>query len=79
MAQLARLIDLYAIVVFIRIILSWFPISRGSPMETVYSVLYNVTEPVLGPVRRALPPMGGFDLSPMIVIIGLELLANAVR
>jgi YggT family protein len=71
-----NLLQVYIFIVFGRIVLSWFPISRGSPMESVYSFLYSVTEPVLGPVRRALPPLGGLDLSPMVVIIGLELLAS---
>jgi YggT family protein len=72
---LANLVRIYSYVIIGRILLSWFPISRGGPMETVYSVLYNVTEPVLGPVRRAIPPFGGLDLSPIVVLIGLQLLA----
>jgi YggT family protein len=75
---LYQLISIYTFLIFGRIILSWFPVSRGSPMESVYSFLYTVTEPVLGPVRRALPPMGGFDLSPIVVIVGLQLLGNAL-
>jgi YggT family protein len=75
---LYRIIEIYTLVIFGRVIFSWFPISRGSPMESVYSFLYAVTEPVLGPVRRALPPLGGFDLSPLIVIFGLQLLGQAL-
>lgn len=76
--MLSTLIYIYSLLIFGRIILSWFPISRGSPMESVYSGLYAVTEPVLGPVRRALPPLGGFDLSPIVVIFGLQLLGSLV-
>jgi YggT family protein len=47
-------------------------------MESIYSGLYTVTEPVLGPVRRALPPLGGFDLSPIVVIFGLQLLSRVI-
>jgi YggT family protein len=75
---LYRLIEIYILLVIGRVLLSWFPISRGSPMETVYSFFYTVTEPVLGPVRRALPPLGGFDLSPLVVIFGLQLLGQAL-
>ena len=75
-----QLIQLFTYALFGRIILSWFPISPGSPLATVFSVLYTITEPVLGPVRRALPPMAiggmGFDFSPIIVIIGLRILGN---
>ncbi|MGH9151809.1 MAG: YggT family protein [Acidimicrobiales bacterium] len=72
------LLNLYLLAVFARIILSWFPISPDSAMAPVFSFLYNVTEPVLGPVRRLLPPVGmggmGLDLSPIIVVLGAQLL-----
>lgn len=73
-----NLIRLYSFLIFARIILSWFPISRGGAMESIYSALYTVTEPVLGPVRRAMPPLGGFDLSPIVVIFGLQLLGSVI-
>ena len=78
MASLARLIDLYVLLIFGRILLSWFPISRGGAMETIYNLLYTVTEPVLGPLRRTIPPLGAIDLSPLVAIIGLQLLASAI-
>jgi YggT family protein len=77
-----RLLDAYLIVVFARIILSWFPISPNSGMATVYGFLYSITEPVLGPVRRLIPPMGvggmGLDLSPLIVFFGIEILRSFI-
>ena len=67
----------YLIAIFARIILSWFPISEDSPFASIFSFLYAITEPVLGPIRRLLPPMGmggmGLDLSPIIVIFGMQL------
>ncbi len=78
MSSLARLVDLYGLLIFGRVILSWFPISRGGAMESIYNVLYSVTEPVLGPVRRSLPAMGGFDISPIVVILGLRLLGSVL-
>lgn len=69
---------LYLIALFARIILSWFPISPDSPFATIFGFLYTITEPVLGPIRRMLPPMGvggmALDLSPIIVIFGFQLL-----
>ncbi|MDQ3573632.1 MAG: YggT family protein [Actinomycetota bacterium] len=66
----------YVFVLFGRIILSWFPVSPGTPMASVFSVLYTLTEPVLGPLRRVLPPVGmggmGLDLSPMIVSVAIQ-------
>jgi len=37
-----------------------------------------MTEPVLGPIRRKLPPMGGLDLSPMLLLIVLQVVAKAL-
>ncbi|HVM06593.1 MAG TPA: YggT family protein [Acidimicrobiales bacterium] len=72
------LLSLYLVAIFGRIVLSWFPISPDSPMAPVFSFLYNITEPVLGPIRRLLPPIGvggmGLDLSPIIVVFGAQLL-----
>jgi YggT family protein len=78
MSLIAYLINLYVLAIFARAILSFFPISHGSPIAGVASLLYRITEPVLAPVRRALPPMGGLDLSPLVVIIGLQLAARVL-
>jgi YggT family protein len=77
-----RLLDAYLILLFGRIILSWFPIESGSVMASVFGFLYAVTEPVLGPIRRVIPPMGmggmGFDFSPLIVILVVSLLRSVI-
>jgi uncharacterized protein YggT (Ycf19 family) len=77
-ALLKSLISIFYIVLFGRVILSWFPISPGSPFASVYRVLYQITEPVLGPIRRMLPPMGGFDFSPIIVILLLGVIQRSL-
>ena len=45
-------------------------------MASVQMWLYKMTEPVLAPIRRTLPPMGGLDLSPMLLLIALQFLAS---
>ena len=75
---LAVVLRLYVYALFGRIILSWFPIRPGSPWVGIYSLLYSITEPVLGPIRRVLPSFGGLDFSPMIVIFGLSILGPAL-
>lgn len=74
MYLLAQIANLFVYALIARAILSFFPISYGSPMAAVASFLFKVTEPVLAPVRRVLPPMGGLDLSPLVVIIGIQIL-----
>ena len=77
-----RLLDAYLIVMFARIILSWFPINPGSGLASVYGFLYSITEPVLGPIRRVIPPLGmggmGLDLSPLVVFFGISILRSAI-
>jgi len=79
---LCQLLQLYVIVVIARIILSWFPVSPGSGLSTVFSVLYALTEPVLGPLRRMIPPLmiggRGIDLSPIILFFGSQILQSAI-
>lgn len=79
---LCRLVNIYLLMMFGRIILSWFPLSPGSALASVYGFLYSITEPVLGPVRRIMPPLSfggaGLDLSPIIVVFGVRLLAGAL-
>lgn len=75
---ISALLQLYIVVIFVRVILSWFPISPDSPLAVVYRFVYALTEPVLGPIRRVMPGVGvggmGLDLSPIIVLLGLQLI-----
>ena len=79
---ICRLLQAYLIIMFARIIMSWFPINAGSGLATVYGFLYSITEPVLGPIRRVIPPLGaggmGIDLSPIIVFFGITILQGAI-
>lgn len=73
-------LTLFEFAVLGRIILSWIPIRPGSPLAPVGEFIYRITEPVLGPLRRAIPPvrMGAMalDLSPMIVFFGIQLIGR---
>jgi YggT family protein len=75
-------LDLYVLILFAAIIMSWFPLEPGSAMAGVYGFLLRLTEPVLGPIRRTIPAVriGGFglDLSPFIVIIGIRIIRALV-
>ena len=67
-------IDLYIWVVIISAILSWLVAfnvvnSYNKLIATVGEVLYRLTEPVLRPIRRILPTLGGVDLSPIVLIL----------
>lgn len=77
-AIICQLLNLFVIAIFVRVILSWFPLAPGGAMSSLYSALYTVTEPVLGPIRRLLPSVGMLDLSPIVVIILVQILCSAI-
>ncbi len=69
------LVNIYIFLIVARAVLSWFPLRSGTPIYTLYTYIYDVTEPYLRLFRRILPPVrmgnAALDLSP---IIGLVLL-----
>ena len=69
---------LYAliVVVLIRVAFSWV---SPYPTNAVSRFAWRLTEPVLGPVRRLLPPVSGIDLSPLVVTLGAYFLIAALR
>ena len=70
------LINIYFFALLAMIILSW--IAPGSNHPAIY-LLYQITEPVMAPFRRLLPPMGGLDLSPILVFILINVIQIALR
>jgi len=79
---ICSLLYFYLIAVFARILLSWFPLNPDGFMATVAGFLYLITDPVLGPLRRAIPAVRlgsvALDLSPIIVIIGIQVLSGLI-
>lgn len=57
------------ILLFARIILSWVRPDPYSQFYEVYRFIFNITEPLLAPIRRILPPTGGIDFSPLILFL----------
>jgi YggT family protein len=71
-AELLKLIIyIFMIAVFIQVILSWVSPGAYNPATVM---LYQLTEPLLRPARRVIQPVGGMDLSPLLVFIVLQLL-----
>ena len=69
MRLIVRLLDLYSLVVLASVILSWVPMDPRNPVVTLVS---SLVEPVLAPIRRVLPVIGGFDFSPMVLLFALQ-------
>lgn len=74
-------LQLFVILIFVRIILSWFPASEGLFM-TVQRLTFTATEWALGPLRRVLPPVrlgaAAMDLSPIVLLIGIQVLKSVI-
>jgi YggT family protein len=70
------LVQIYFFALLAMIILSW--IAPGSANPAVF-LLYQITEPVMAPVRRVLPPMGGLDFSPILVFVLINVVQIVLR
>ena len=69
------LLAVYTLLIFIRIVFSWAMLSYSN---RVMRFLVNTTEPLLGPLRRIIPPLGMFDISPFVAFIILWLFQAAI-
>lgn len=70
-------LNVYFFAILIRVILSWF-MPYGIHQNPAGSLLVSLTEPLLRPARRLIPPIGGLDLSPIAVIVVLQLMQLAL-
>ncbi len=82
MGLLCQLIQLYVLVVFARIILSFFQVPRDHPVGRVETALAAVVDPLLRPIRRVIPPARfggmGIDFSPLVLVVVLSLVASGL-
>lgn len=81
---LIQIINLYFYIVLAAVILSWLTMFNIiNPRQRLVSIiqrfLYQATEPVLAPIRRVVPQLGGIDVSPVVLILGLMLVQNLIQ
>jgi YggT family protein len=72
--SLANFLNIYLLLIFVRILLTWFP--TVSWMNQVEAFLSPITDPYLNIFRSFIPPLGGLDISPILAIIVLNLVAS---
>ncbi len=70
--------QIYVIILIARAISSWFPLSPNSGFVPVVRFLHAVTEPVLAPFRKVIPPAGMFDLSFIVAILVIQILVQVI-
>jgi YggT family protein len=66
----------FMIVLFVRVVFSWV---SPYPTNAVSRFAFRVTEPVLAPVRRRIPPVSGLDLSPIVIWLAVIFITAALR
>lgn len=71
---LAQAIQLYIFVLLARILITWIP--NLDPYHPAVQILRQVTDPVLEPARRIIPPIGMIDISPIVVFFALQILSG---
>ena len=72
---LANFLDLYFLVVIAAVVVSWMQLPYNNPLVQFVTTL---TEPLLDPIRRLMPSMGGIDFSPMVLLFAVRILRNII-
>lgn len=75
---MATVLQLFLVVLFAYAITSWFPAEPGGGLYKFRRTLASICEPVIAPVRRVIPPVGGLDLSFMVVMLLVWVLVSAL-
>lgn len=79
---LANFINLFfqilMLAIVARALLSWFPVRPGNPFHPLAVILHQITEPLLGPLRRVIPTIGMIDISPIVALLLLQFLQSAL-
>ena len=75
-AALIWALQAYQLILIARVLMSWIPnLDYSNPIARF---LVQATEPILAPIRNALPPLGGIDLSPLVVFLGISVLTQLI-
>lgn len=80
---LMLLLDIYMWIIIINVVISWLIVFdvinvKNSKAKNLIDLLGRATEPVFAKIRKVIPPIGGIDISPIIVILGIIILQQIV-
>ena len=77
MVVVGDLLQVYVLVLVARAIMSWFPVRPDSGLVPVMRAMDTIINPLLMPLRRVIPPLGMFDMSYLVLVIIVEVVASA--
>lgn len=69
------IIQIFSLLVLARVLMSWVQID---PYHPIAQFIFTATEPFLKPIRDLMPPAAGLDFSPIILLIGVQVLGNII-
>lgn len=69
------LFEVLSLAILARVFLSWFQVD---PNNQLIQLLYQITEPVLGPLRRVVPPLGMIDITPIVALLVLQVAQRVI-
>lgn len=64
--------------IILRALLSFFPMRPGNPFLPLAVILHQITEPILAPLRKVIPSIGMFDISPMVALILIQVITSVL-
>ena len=70
------LFTLFELAILARVLLSWF---RVNPYHPAVAFLYQITEPILSPLRNVNPPLGMIDINPIVALILMDIIRQIIR
>jgi len=75
---ICNLLLVYLLILVGRAIVSWFPVRPGTALASISSILHDLTEPLLAPLRRIVPNAGMFDLSFLVLFFAIVIVRQAI-
>ncbi len=76
LSTLLSFVSIYSVLLIVRVLLTWFP--QVNWYSQPFQALREISDPYLDLFRSFIPPMGGWDLSPMVAIFSLQLISQAL-
>ena len=75
---LCSLVQIFIYMIIVRVVLSWFPSTSGGVVAQISYFVGRFTEPVLDWTRRVMPRTGALDLSPLVVLLFLQIVVQCL-
>jgi YggT family protein len=69
----------YSLLIILYVLMSWLQLPYNIWVGRIRGFLHDTVEPILRPIRAVLPPLGGFDLSPLVALFGIGILQQIIQ